>query len=856
MEDVFRDQHHAARARAGAPAVLVLWLRMLPSFLIAALLERRASRHPAPKRQGLLEMLGTFVSDLRYGLRQLRKAPVFALVAVLVISLGSGAVTTIFSAMNALVLRTLPGSTDGNQLIGIQRRTEDGSGGISASYHFYRQVQEASTTLNDVAVWSKVTLSLSTGGEGQPASGNLVSGNYFEVLGVRPALGRFFLPAEDATPLTHPVVVLSHAFWSGRLAGDSGVVGRAVQVNGQPYTVIGVAPAGFQGVFTPIVTDAWLPLMMQPHLRPFRRLDDTPWLWMFGRVKPGVSREAAAGELNALTARHIEATGHDERFTHVEVVPLNGLPADASRAAAGFIALLLGASALVMLIAGVNVASMLSARAIARRKEMALRTALGAWRGRLIRQLLTETLLLFLAGAAGGAVLAVLATRALERIPIPTDVPMLLELSPDPMVFGVTLLVSLLAGVLFGVGPAFSAAEVDITTRLREDSSGGGRRRRFGNLLVTGQLALSLVLLVAAGLFLRALQRGSTIAPGFEPAGVATAALNTESFGYDAVRGRAFYQELRQRLEGQVGVEVVSFTAWLPLTFATSNGQVEVDGVEAPIQLGNVDAGYFELLRLPILSGRALDATDVTGSPPVAVVNETLARRFWPGGDAVGRSFLRRGERIQVVGVARDAKYEFLGEETPAFAYFPLAQQWQPVQSLMVRGAGDPAALVGTIQEAVLAIDPTLPRVRVVSLVEANAIVLWPQKVAAIVTAMLGGTGLLLAAVGLYGLIAWSVSRRTREIGIRMALGAHRTTVQGMIVREGMRLAGWGVALGLVLAAAATRLLASLLFDVSAWDPLTFGGMSLLFAGVAILASWLPARRASRSDPMLVLRGD
>ena len=439
-----------------------------------------------------------------------------------------------------------------------------------------------------MAAWSRVSLSIAADGQGNAVYGNLVSGNYFSVLGVRPALGRFFLPDEDRTPLTHPVMVVSHGFWTSRLGADSGAVGRTVSVNGHPFTIVGVAPPGFRGVFTPLETDAWAPLMMQQQLRPDsdpgagqqgQVLADKPWLWMFGRVRDGVTRDEARRELTALTSSYsAEATETDRyhRYTTPEVIGLTGLPGDARNAAFGFLALLLGAAGLVLLIASVNVASMLSARALTRRREMALRTALGAGRARLIRQLLTETLLLFALGAIGGAVIAVFATGALERIPIPADIPMSLELSPDPQVFGVAILVSLLTGLVFGLGPALTAAGKDITTRLRSDSAGGGRKRGvMGNLLITGQLALSLLLLVAAGLFLRALNRGESVNPGFQQAGVMTAPLNTVAWGYDSTRGRAFYRELRERIQAIPGVAAVSFGERVPLTMATSGDRTQ-----------------------------------------------------------------------------------------------------------------------------------------------------------------------------------------------------------------------------------------------------------------------------------------
>jgi predicted permease len=877
MRELFRDQLGLAR-RGGAAGVARLWLRVLPSLAWSALLEHRDARAArrlsatlhATGPVGSDGMLATLTSDLRYAVRMLRKSPVFTLVAVLVIALGSGAVTTIFSGMNGLLLRPLPAATDPERLVAIERRGRGEDEGIQASYPYYAQLRDRTRTLDGVAAWSKASLAISSGGEGSAVYGNIVSGNYFSLLGVRPALGRFFLPEEDRTPLTHPVVVVSHAFWRTRLGADSAAVGRALLVNGRPYTLVGVAPEAFRGVFTPLVVDAWVPLMMQPHVRPNRdvRSASFVWLWTFGRMKDGVTRDVAAGELTAITAALLADGTEPEQwagFGRIRLSGLTGLPLDASRTAFGFVALLLGASALVLLIAGVNVAALLSARAIARRRELAVRAALGAARGRLVRQLLTESLLLFLLGAAGGLALAVGATHALERMPIPTDVRMTLELSPDLRVLAFALLLSLATGIVFGLAPAVRATRQDITARLRGGGATGGPRRAIAsNGLVVGQLALSLVLLVGAGLFLRALRSGQSAEIGFERAGVATAAFNAESWGYDSTRARLFYAELRERLEAVPGVEAVSFTDLVPLTFSSMgtrlvpDGAVPGDGDDGgmDVRMADVDAGYFDALRLPLARGRAFTLRDDASSARVVVINETLARRLAPAGDATGRSFRLHDERWTVIGVALDARYADLGSPTPPVVYLPMAQNWRPDQTLLVRTSGDAARLAPVVRAAVRAIDPTLPPPTVMTLAQATSLALLPQRVAAMVTGALGTAGLLLATVGLYGIIAYSVSGRTRELGIRVALGARRADVLGLVVREGMWLAALGVAVGLLLAAGAARLLGSLLLGVSPLDLPTFAGMSLLFVAVALLASWLPARRAAATDPTIALRAD
>ncbi len=814
----------------------------------------------------------SFFADLRYAFRTLRKSPVFSLVTILVVSLGTGAVTTIFSATNAMLLRPLPGAANASQLFSIDRKKKNSTEGMSASYRYYKEIRDKSTSFDGVAAWSEIPLTVSVGGTGTLAYGNVVTGNYFSVLGVHPELGRFFAPDEDRTPLTNPVMVISDGFWRTTFGGDSAVIGRAVQVNGHPFTIIGVVPPAFRSIFIPLKSDAWVPVMMEPQLRPGSDLNDPAAITyrMFARLKQGATQQSASQEATALAtawvASGVEPMTWSRNYTDSRLVPLSGLPEDATKAIVGFFFLLLGASALVLLIASVNVAAMLSARAVARRREMAVRAALGARRARLVRQLLTESLLLFVLGSLGGIAIAVAATRALQRLPLPDEIS--LDLAPDYRVIGFAMLISLATGVVFGLAPALQAARTDIAKRIRDDSpSGGVRRTKMASALVVGQLALSLVLLVAAGLFLRALQRGNRIDPGFDSTGVSIATLNTESWGYDSAKGRTFYRELRTRLEAVPGVSAVSFTNDAPLTAQNHGAWVRADYAlsaspggagDSRVRAGvaNVDADYFAALRMPIVRGEPIRRTDDERSGLVAVINETFANKLWPGAAAVGRTFIYDSSRVTVVGVARDAKYVWLTEGPTPFAYFPVAQHWAPQEIVLVRSGMAPDRAAVAIQRVVQAIDPGLPRPVVSTLRAANSIVLLPQRVAAMVTAALGVIGLIMAAVGLYGIISYSVSRRSREIGIRVALGARQSDVLGMVVREGMRLAAMGVAIGLVLAAAATRLMASFLFNVSPLDMVTFAGMSLLFLAIAFMSSYLPARRAAASDPLTALRAE
>jgi predicted permease len=801
-------------------------------------------------------------ADLRYAVRMLARNRTTTIVALVCVSLGAGGVTTIFSAMNAVVLRPLPGAAEQDRLVDVLRRSPDGREGAQASYALYERLSQRSTTLQGIAAWSKVELAIGVDGTGHAVYGNIVSANYFSVLGVRPEAGRFFDPGAGMRVMGAPFVVVSDGFWRSALGADPAAIGKAVTVNGRAFTVIGVAPPEFRGAFTPLKVDAWVPLSMQPALRPGRDLTRSAWLWTFGRLAPGVTRGQAAAELSAIVAAHAAETTNEpdgvRGYTSARVTPMTGLPEDARTAFLGFAGIFLAASLLVLVIACVNVAAMLTARAVARERELAVRAALGATRGRLARQLLTEAVLLFGLGACGAAAVAALATSALERLPIPGDTPLLLELSPDVRVLAFALLLSLVTGILFGVGPAYRASRADATAPLRTGSAPGGTRRRvLTRLLIAGQLALSLVLLVGAGLFLRALAAGARTDPGFQPQGVTVTSLNTEAWGYDAGRGRAFYQRLRAALHDVPGVIDVSAATIVPLTMSGSGGEITLHGQDgeqrAPMRSNFVDPGYFATLRIPLLAGRDFGPDDDAASLPIAIVSGRLAKRFGGAAAALGRTFTW-DRRYTIIGVAADTAYSSLDESAPEVAFFPLAQHWTAAQTVFVRS--DAPAVEQAVARVIQDIDPLVPRPTTIPMEQATAIAVLPQRAAAWVTGALGTFGLLLAAVGLYGMMDWSASRRRQEVGIRMALGATRKDILRLLLGDGLRLAGLGLAAGLVVAALATRIVASLLFGVSPLDPIAFAGMALVFLGVAGLACYLPARRAAGNDPARTLRAE
>lgn len=806
---------------------------------------------------GWEQWVASWAQDARLAGRTLRRTPLFAAIVVLVVALGTGAVATVFSAMNALLLRPVPGVGDPAGVVTLQPARRDGGTIEQIGYASYQHLRDHARSVAGVGAWGRATLTISTGGAGRTVLGNLVTADYFDLLGVEPALGRFFVAAEDRTPGTHPVLVVSHAFWQAQLGGDAQAVGRTLTVNGRPFTLVGVAPPAFRGLYTGLAVDAWAPLMTQPLLRPRSSLTGGSWLWAFARLRPGVPAATAQAELSALMdARRRTGGAPDgpEAIVSMQAVPLTGLPGG-SRPALALFAILLAAAALVLVIAGVNVAALLAGRYTARARDLAVRAALGAGRLRLLRQLLTEVLLLFALGAIGGVAVATLATAALERLPLPASIPITLEISPDYRVLAFALAAALGAGLIFGLGPALQGARRDITDRLKAEGAGTGRRRsRLGRALVAGQLALSLVLLVTAGLFVRAIDRGAGIDPGFDRHGVATLALEPESWGYTPAAAAAFYATLRDRLAASPGVAAVASATRLPLMLSSSIDTIGIGGGTRDVAYTAIEGDYFAALRLPIRRGRAFAAADRDGAPAVAVINEALARLVAPDGDAIGRTVRFRDRETTVVGIARDARLFSLDEAAAPFLYLPLAQVPDTKRVVLVRSTRTDIA--AAIVAAVQAIDPRLPTPRVSTLDEDSRLVLFPQRAAAVVTGGLGATGLLLAALGLYGTVSASVTRRTREIGVRLALGADRGAVLRTVVGEGARLAAGGIAVGLALAALAMPLLRAWLFGVDPRDPATYAALAMGLLAVAIAASYLPARRAAATDPLKALRTD
>jgi predicted permease len=857
MRDLFRDHLRAARARSGVWGVALLWMRAIPDLLLTGFHIHEDN------------MLQAILQDARYAMRILKKNALFTAIAIAVVALGTGAVSTIYSVANAMIFRPIPGVARQSEVLGIRRTRQDKGLSRSVSYPYYRYLAEHSKTMAGIASWDMIPTTLSAGGAGIIGQSNLVTGNYFDVLGARPAVGRFFTPDEGRIGSPASVVVISHDLWQRMFAGDSSVVGRPLIVNGQHATVIGVAPPHFRGLFPVLRVDTWVPMPMQPLVRRGGDLLTSPgngWLDLFGRIKPGVSEDVARAELSALTkqfAKDVEAGRYSDQatFTEVHTRTITGLPGDTIDSVVAFFVVLLAVSGLVLLIASVNVASMLLARAVARRREIAVRIALGAARARLVRQLLTESLILFGAGGVLGVGLAFLATRALSGLPLPVDVPIAIDASPDARAIIVTLAVALVTGIVFGLAPALQGSRDDVATTLRGDTSGSGRSRsRLRNALVIAQVAASLLLLTASGLFLRALSNGERVDPGYDISHVTTASFDVGLAGYDTARQRQFYAALDERIRHLPNVTAVGYTRLLPLSLNSSCYDVAIPGAPKSVHsaCGTLVAGdYFDVMRQPIIAGRALLRTDNESAPNVAVVSQRFAERAFPGVSAIGRTFrLDSASTVTIVGIARDVKFSRLDEKLEPFMYLPAAQHWRSDMNLVVRTTGDPSQLIPAIRAETRAMDALLAPPVTVTLERAAAVALLPQRFAVIITASLGAAGLLLAAIGLYGVLAFSVAQRTREIGVRMALGAAKEQVLRMVIGEGLRVVAIGVGIGLVLAAVATRALTPFLFGVSPLDATAFLSGVAALGVVGLIASWMPARRAAGADPMMALRQD
>jgi macrolide transport system ATP-binding/permease protein len=802
--------------------------------------------------------------DLRYSLRMLTKNPGVTAAAVLSLALGIGANATIFTWVESVLLNPLPGIPEADRLLVLAGKSRNGDD-RSLSYPNFRDIRAQATTFEPI-LQDDVLLAVSDGQEADRAFAILVSGNYFDVLGTRPMLGRAFVKAEDQTPGGAPVLVLSYAYWQRRFGGQASVVGRSVKVNDRPYTIVGVMPADFLGTTLGLAPDAWVPMMQQPELQPVGdRLEarGSGWAQALVRLRDGISLEAANAELETIRAA-LEREYSTNDGWRLSIIPVSNSPWGAPMALRPVLLVLVGVVAAVLLIACANIANLLLSKAVGRRREIAVRMALGASRGRVVRQLLLESLMLSLLGGAAGLVVAWWSAGLLMVFVPPTDFPINLGIRVDGSVLAFTAMASIATGLVFGLVPALHASSPRMVQALREESgrtSAGAAKHRLRNGLVVAQVALCLVLLVGAGLFLQSLRRGAHLQPGFDPANVVMASFDVFPAGYDRARGLVFQRQLLDRLRSAAGIERAALARTIPLGFSgNSSTGIAIDGYqpkkdeEIVISFNEVSDGYFETLRIPIVAGRSFTERDVDGAVPAAIVNETMARRYWRDGDPVGRNITAGGERIQIVGVAKDGKYRSLSESPRPYMYFPLAQRYRSAVKLHVRSAGETGATLNTIRDVLREMDPDLPITETMPITDHLEQAIFAQRIAATLLGIFGALALTLAGVGLYGVMAYAVSERTHEMGIRLALGARPGELRGMVVASGMKVAAVGLAIGAAGAAAVSRLLTSLLNGVSPTDPVTFAVVLATLAAVAFLAAFIPARRASLVDPIVALR--
>ena len=822
----------------------------------------------------------TLWQDVRYGARMMVKASGFTLIAVLSIALGIAVNAAVFTLVNGMLLKPMP-VRQPERLVALYTLEPDSIYPTQFSYPDYVDYRDHNQVFSDLFIhYTTQGLSLK-GREGlaEMVCGELVTGNYFTALRLDAALGRLFTSEDDKKPGGHPVAVLSHAFWQRRFAGDPNVVGQIVKLNGHDFTVIGVAKKGFSGTRQfGWIPDVYLPLMMYAQAIPgtnetFLSNRGSRSFNVNGRLRDGVTIEQARAAMS-LFAKQL---ANDYPQTHanlgVGMIPA-GTKTQPAVVLMGYTAtmvgMMMGLVGLVLLVACANVANLLLARATVRRKEIAVRLALGANRLRLIRQLLTESMMLSVLGGALGLVLAIWLSDLFRFGEPKVDFATMdfdYDLSLDYRVLGFTLVVSVLTGVIFGLAPAFQTSRPDLVPTLKGETGNiGAGRRRFNlrNLLVVAQVALSLMLLISAGLLVKSMRNAQAMNPGFRTDHLLMASVNVDLHGYDGARGRRFYKQLGERLQSLPGVERASFAGPLPLDQYDYGARFTIEGRVPKTENERLSAlysivghNYFETMNTLIVRGRAFTELDNENAPRVVIVNETMARRYWPDQNPIGKRLRLGGEQspwLEIIGVARDGKYITLGEPATDYFFLPFWQNYDGRMTLIAHTTGDPESVVAGIRQEVRALDEQLPVYGVRTATEfLDRVLSGPKSIAAVVSGF-GALALLLAAIGLYGVMSYAVAQRTREIGVRIALGAGSRDLRRMILRQGLKLSLGGVALGLAGAFGLTRLMASLLYSVSATDPLTFIVIPLSLVVVALLACWIPARRATKVDPMVALR--
>ncbi len=810
--------------------------------------------------------MGTLLQDLKFGIRMLAKNRGSTAVAVLSLALGICATGTMFSWIDSTLLNPIPGVTRTSDLVTVMRGTVSEHPTPPFSYPDFVDLRDHNRSFSGLLAYHDDFMSLTGVARPKRIYGALPTANYFDVLGVHPILGRGFLPEEETKMGGAPVVVVSYAFWKNHFASDPSAVGRKLQINHHNYTIIGVAPPGFEGCKTGLRVDVWIPLVMVSDVwgyDPTQSRGDF-WLNMLGRLQPGVAPRQAAEELNLQMQRIAASTSNIERGPNqITLDPLWRSPFGANVYLYKSLPLLLSLAAVLLLLACANVANLLMVRLVSRTREMAVRLSMGASSARLVRQLLAESLLVALAGGAAAMLLTIWTAGTFAGFFPPTTLPLSLNGHASRNVLLATLVISVLAAVVSGILPALRTSRVAPSAVLKEEEgrlSGGLHRSRLSKALVVAQISLSLLLLISAGLFARSFANEQRAEPGFDPNHVLLASYDLSPAGYSPAQGITFDQSLLAKLQALPGVKSATLADFSPLSFTLHSDSVVPEGYvpqlleSMEVDRASISPDYFKTLRTNLVAGREFTAADDDNSQPVAIVNQAFCDRYWPGRDAIGGSVSLYGTSFIVVGVAQNAKYRLLHYASAPMLFVPLYQRYQEQLIIHLQVASDPKAFASQVDKTVADLNPDLPLFNVTTLKTSMQFGSIFERLAATLSGSFGLLALVLASVGIYAVVAFATRQRTHEIGIRMALGAQKSDVLKLVVGQGLKLTLIGIAVGIVAALILTRMLASLLYGVQPADPLTFLSVSLLLTAVALVACYIPARRATKADPMEALR--
>ena len=820
-----------------------------------------------------LPFLETLLQDVRYALRMLRKSPGFAAVTVITLALGIGANTAIFSLVDWLVLRPLPISQP-SRAVFLEKQFRNGGSGTQFSYPDFQKIEQQTRDIFESVGAARMFVmdGLSVDGQSAPMWANYVDGRFFSMLGVKPALGRLILPSEGSAAGADPVLVLGYSYWKARFNGDANIIGKKVSVNGHPMTIVGVAPKRFQGLMELLDTQGYMPLGMMPTLQDasptFFSNTKNSSLQLVARLKPGVSIEQAQPVLGAISQRLSEPNHGEMTLRDVYLGPENLGTGPAVRPMLNLVsAVFLALAGAVLILACANIANLCLVRVSARHREVAVRSALGATRSRLIRQLLTESILLAALGCIGGILAGLAASRAFGTIPLHTAIPTVLDFRFDWRVFAYAIGAAALTAILVGITPALRVSRTELSEILHE----GGRtstsgRQRMRSALVTAQVAGSLTLLIVAGLFVRSLAKAQHADLGFDPQHVLNVSVDPHEAGYSEAQTREFQKTLLERARALPGVESASLALCVPMGYSSYGDTLQIDGYQPRSGEGDPGSGfnavsteYFRTMRISLVEGRTFRESDAQESQHVAIINQNFAKLYFRGKDPIGRHFSQKADGahpMEVVGVVRNSRDTDIFTNNDTFYYVPVTQYFNSVMTLQIRTAGPPETLAPEVTGMIHSLDSTVPvfDVEPMTTVMESLNGFLPFQMGAALAAALGILGLILAIVGVYGVVSYAASQRTHEIGIRLALGAQPKQILGMILRQGLVIVGIGVAVGILAAGALARVVGNLLYGVAPLDPVTYIGAAVALGVIAIVACYVPARRAMRVEPMVALR--